>query len=72
MGGAQAAAGRSNGPASAREAVIADEHGRDNVGEIELALDKDNKFIGAARCDMLANIGAYVGSDRNLLVAVRQ
>ena len=52
------------------EAVMADEHGRDNVGEIELALDKDNKFV-ALRLEMLANIGAYVGSDRNLLVAVR-
>ncbi len=30
------------------EAVMADEHGRDNVGEIELALDADNKFVGAA------------------------
>src|SRR6266513_850834 len=45
---------------------MADEHGRDNVGEIELALDKDNRFV-ALRLDMLANIGAYVGSDRNLL-----
>src|SRR5882724_10342793 len=48
------------------EAVMADEHGRDNIGEIELALDKDNKFL-ALRLNMLANIGAYVGSDRNLL-----
>ena len=48
------------------EAVMADEHGRDNIGEIELALDKDNKFV-ALRLNMLANIGAYVGSDRNLL-----
>ncbi|MFI5031602.1 MAG: xanthine dehydrogenase family protein molybdopterin-binding subunit, partial [Reyranellales bacterium] len=48
------------------EAVMADEHGRDNVGEITLALDKDNKFI-ALKLEMLANIGAYVGSDRNLL-----
>lgn len=48
------------------ETVMADEHGRDNVGEIELALDKDNRFV-ALRLDMLANIGAYVGSDRNLL-----
>jgi carbon-monoxide dehydrogenase large subunit len=48
------------------EAVMADEHGRDNVGEIELALDADNKFL-ALRLTMLANIGAYVGSDRNLL-----
>jgi len=48
------------------ETVMADEHGRDNVGEIELALDKDNRFV-ALRLNMLANIGAYVGSDRNLL-----
>jgi len=48
------------------EAVMADEHGRDNIGEIELALDKDNRFL-ALRLEMLANIGAYVGSDRNLL-----
>ena len=48
------------------EAVMADEHGRDTVGEIELALDADNRFV-ALRLNMLANIGAYVGSDRNLL-----
>src|SRR5689334_2420723 len=48
------------------EAVMADEHGRDNLGEITLALDKDNKFV-ALKLEMLANIGAYVGSDRNLL-----
>ncbi len=48
------------------EAVMADEHGRDNVGEITLALDKDDKFV-ALKLEMLANIGAYVGSDRNLL-----
>ncbi len=28
------------------EAVMADEHGRDNIGEIELALDKDGRFLG--------------------------
>jgi carbon-monoxide dehydrogenase large subunit len=48
------------------EAIMADEHGRDNIGDIELALDANNKFIGL-RLHMLANIGAYVGSDRNLL-----
>jgi aerobic carbon-monoxide dehydrogenase large subunit len=48
------------------EAIMADEHGRDNIGEIELALDADFKFVGL-RLHMLANIGAYVGSDRNLL-----
>ena len=49
------------------EAVLADEHGRDSVGEIELALDSDNKFLGL-RVHLIGNIGAYVGSDRNLLV----
>src|SRR5262245_34789215 len=48
------------------EAVMADEHGRDNSRDVELALDADNKFVGL-RLHMLANIGAYVGSDRNLL-----
>ncbi|WP_119419344.1 xanthine dehydrogenase family protein molybdopterin-binding subunit [Desertibaculum subflavum] len=48
------------------EAVMADEHGRDNIGEIELALDADNRFT-ALRLNMLCNIGAYIGSDRNLL-----
>jgi carbon-monoxide dehydrogenase large subunit len=53
------------------EAVMADEHGRDNIGDIELALDADNRFIGL-RLNMLANIGAYVGSDRNLLTPFGQ
>jgi aerobic carbon-monoxide dehydrogenase large subunit len=48
------------------EAILADEHGRDNVGDIELALDTDGKFL-AARLHMLASLGAYVGSDRQLL-----
>src|SRR5258706_13554798 len=45
---------------------MAAEHGRDNIGDIELALDADGKFLGL-RLHMLANIGAYVGSDRQLL-----
>ncbi|MBM3621210.1 MAG: xanthine dehydrogenase family protein molybdopterin-binding subunit [Alphaproteobacteria bacterium] len=53
------------------EAVMADEHGRDNIGDIELALDADNRFIGL-RLHMLANIGAYIGSDRNLLTPFGQ
>ncbi len=53
------------------EAVMADEHGRDNIGDIELALDADNKFIGL-RLNMLANVGAYIGSDRNLLTPFGQ
>ncbi len=48
------------------DAIMSDEHGRDNIGEIELALDKDFRFVGL-RLHLLANIGAYVGSDRNLL-----
>ncbi|MCL2428433.1 MAG: xanthine dehydrogenase family protein molybdopterin-binding subunit [Alphaproteobacteria bacterium] len=48
------------------EVILADEHGRDNIGEIELALDKDGKFLGL-RLGMLASIGAYIASDRQLL-----
>jgi aerobic carbon-monoxide dehydrogenase large subunit len=48
------------------EVLLADEHGRDNIGEIELALDRDGKFL-ALRLHMLANIGAYIASDRQLL-----
>jgi carbon-monoxide dehydrogenase large subunit len=49
-----------------RESIPADEHARDNVTEAELALDADGKFIGL-RVKTLANVGAYVSSDRNLL-----
>jgi carbon-monoxide dehydrogenase large subunit len=45
---------------------MADEHGRDNIGEIELALDSNGKFLGV-RLHMLASIGAYIASDRQLL-----
>ncbi len=48
------------------EVILADEHGRDNIGDIELALDANGKFL-AVRLHMLANLGAYVGSDRQLL-----
>ena len=48
------------------EAILADEHGRDNVTEVELALDRDGRFL-ALRARTLANIGAYLSSDRNLL-----
>ncbi|WP_231712559.1 xanthine dehydrogenase family protein molybdopterin-binding subunit [Vineibacter terrae] len=48
------------------ETLMADEHGRDNIGDIELALDADGTIIGL-RLAMLANIGAYIGSDRQLL-----
>jgi aerobic carbon-monoxide dehydrogenase large subunit len=48
------------------EAILADEHARDNVSDAELALDKDGRFLGL-RVRTLANVGAYVSSDRNLL-----
>lgn len=53
------------------ELVLADEHGRDNVGDIELALDADGRFLGL-RLHMLASIGAYIGSDRQLLTPFGQ
>jgi aerobic carbon-monoxide dehydrogenase large subunit len=48
------------------EQVMADEHGRDNIGEIELAFDDTGKILGL-RLIMQANLGAYVASDRQLL-----
>jgi carbon-monoxide dehydrogenase large subunit len=48
------------------EAVLADEHARDNVSEAELALDDKGRFL-ALRVKTLANVGAYVSSERNLL-----
>jgi carbon-monoxide dehydrogenase large subunit len=53
------------------ETLLADEHGRDNVGAIELALDAGGGILGL-RLHMLANIGAYVGSDRQLLTPFGQ
>src|SRR5216117_482893 len=49
-----------------REAIPADEHARDNVTDAELALDASGRFL-ALRVRTLANVGAYVSSDRNLL-----
>jgi carbon-monoxide dehydrogenase large subunit len=48
------------------EALMADEHARDNISEAELALDRDGRFL-ALRVRTTANIGAYLSSDRNLL-----
>src|ERR1044071_1243319 len=50
------------------EAVLADEHARDNVSDAELALDKDGRFL-ALRVKTLANVGAYISSERNLLAS---
>src|SRR5438034_8982069 len=49
-----------------REAILADEHARDNVSDAELALDARGRFL-ALRVRTHANVGAYVSSDRNLL-----
>jgi carbon-monoxide dehydrogenase large subunit len=48
------------------EALLADEHARDNVSEAELALDAEGRFLGL-RVRTTANLGAYVSSDRNIL-----
>jgi aerobic carbon-monoxide dehydrogenase large subunit len=48
------------------EAIQADEHARDNVTDAELALDQDGRFLGL-RVKTLANVGAYISSERNLL-----
>jgi aerobic carbon-monoxide dehydrogenase large subunit len=48
------------------EAVLADEHGRDVVADVELALDAGGKFL-ALRVHTISNVGAYLSSDRNLL-----
>nr|MBP8310340.1 molybdopterin-dependent oxidoreductase [Burkholderiaceae bacterium] len=48
------------------EAVLADEHARDNVSDAECAFDADGRILGL-RVRTLANVGAYVSSERNLL-----
>ena len=40
------------------EAFLADEHARDNLSRVELALDREGKFL-ALKLDALLNIGAY-------------
>ena len=46
------------------EAMLSDEHCRDNVSDAELALDRNGRFL-ALKVRTLANIGAYHSSDRN-------
>src|SRR5437899_3100122 len=41
-----------------REGFLTDEHGRDNVSSVELALDGDGKFLGM-RVALMVDIGAY-------------
>lgn len=43
------------------EAFISDDHGRDNVTTVELAVDRDARFL-AIRVDMIANMGAYLSN----------
>ena len=43
------------------EAFVSDDHGRDNVTTVELAVDKDARFL-ALRVDMIANMGAYLSN----------
>jgi carbon-monoxide dehydrogenase large subunit len=46
------------------ETLLSDEHGRDNIHEAELALDAQGRFLGL-RSHWIANVGAYLSSDRN-------
>jgi carbon-monoxide dehydrogenase large subunit len=43
------------------EAFVSDDHGRDNVTVVELALDGEHRFL-ALRCDLIANMGAYLSN----------
>jgi len=43
------------------ESFMTDAHGRDHVSDVELALDKDGKFLGL-RVSTLANMGAYLST----------
>ena len=45
--------------ADRREGFLSDEHGRDNVSSVELALDAGGKFLGM-RVDLKVDIGAYL------------
>uniref|UniRef100_UPI003D71A19F xanthine dehydrogenase family protein molybdopterin-binding subunit n=1 Tax=Azospirillum sp. TaxID=34012 RepID=UPI003D71A19F len=43
------------------EAFLSDDHGRDNVTTIKLALDRDGHFLGL-KVDTVANLGAYLSN----------
>ena len=43
------------------EAILTDNHGRDNVTEVSLALDKEGNYLGL-RVDTKANLGAYLST----------
>ncbi len=48
------------------EALLADEHARDVVSEIELAFDAGHRILGL-RARNTSALGAYLSSDRNML-----
>ena len=52
--------------AERQEAFLSDDHARDNVSDVELALDSDGKFL-ALRVTNYCNLGAYLTSDRTIL-----
>ncbi len=43
------------------ESFLTDAHGRDHVSHVELAMDKDGRFL-ALRVDTVANMGAYLST----------
>src|SRR3546814_508031 len=43
------------------ESFLSDAHGRDHLSHVELALDKDGKFLGL-RVSTTANLGAYLST----------
>ena len=47
--------------ANRSESFVSDAHGRDHVTRIDLALDKDGKFL-AIRTETMANMGAYLST----------
>jgi len=47
------------------EALISDHQARDNISTVELALDREGKFL-ALRVRTLANLGAYLGLNTTL------
>ena len=48
-------------PSERREAFLSDTHGRDNITQGEIALDKDGNFL-ALRTRNVANMGAYLSN----------
>src|SRR6201997_1816934 len=49
------------------EAFLGDAQARDNVTDVELALDRDGKFL-AMRVKTIANLGAYLQTGGNVFV----